>query len=136
MGDTWIYGIASDPQKMRVFREISRQRAEALSQGEIHLNDPSVMEFSELLVKLPGFCQISRWLPNDEKTFELCNVTSVFLLLEHTWGLLNTMMFNFNYSNVLFHAERNTVAVKLNEASWTEQRLYNYMYFCLIFGYF
>lgn len=60
MGDTWIYGIASDPQKMRVFREISRQRAEALSQGEIHLNDPSVMEFSELLVKLPGFCQISR----------------------------------------------------------------------------
>jgi hypothetical protein len=99
MGDTWIYGLASDPQKMRIFREISRQRANAIKSGEIQLSDPSVMEFSELLAKLP----------------------------EHTWGLLNTMMFNFNYSNRLFHAERNTAAVKLNEASWIEQRLYNYM---------
>lgn len=43
-------GIASDPQKVAIFREISRQRARALQDNSIDPNDPRFMEFRYMLI--------------------------------------------------------------------------------------
>ncbi len=33
LGDTWMYGVPSDPLKMSVYREITRARAECYQTG-------------------------------------------------------------------------------------------------------
>ena len=35
VGDTWTYGIPSDPRKMREYKIISQQRTDALSKGKV-----------------------------------------------------------------------------------------------------
>ena len=39
IGDTWIYGCASDPLKVARYREISRLREEWLTRGAFQLGD-------------------------------------------------------------------------------------------------
>ncbi len=45
IGDSWIWGAASDPHKMRVYRELVRQRNFALAEGILDPTDPRFMEF-------------------------------------------------------------------------------------------
>src|SRR5947209_4164380 len=52
-GDTWIYGISSDPTRLRLFREILRIRAKALDNGDVNATDSRFKEFSRLLLKIP-----------------------------------------------------------------------------------
>eukprot|EP00039_Didymoeca_costata_P022315 m.4244 g.4244 ORF g.4244 m.4244 type:complete len:806 (-) comp2940_c0_seq1:86-2503(-) len=53
IGDTWAYGAASDPLKLQVFREISRERVACLNSGVCDIQDVSFMRFDRLLLKIP-----------------------------------------------------------------------------------
>lgn len=88
------YATGSDPTKIRHYREMLRQRVQALETGVISASDPRFMEFSRLLVRIP----------------------------EHTWGIHNLVEDNFNYTNARFELERSGELFKLNEASWDEHR--------------
>ncbi|MDQ2712766.1 MAG: DUF5054 domain-containing protein, partial [Acidobacteriota bacterium] len=50
IGDTWIYGIGSDPGKVARYRELSRLRLEWLSRGAFKPGDPVDIAFSSKLI--------------------------------------------------------------------------------------
>lgn len=49
IGDTWIYGVASDPRKVAEYRELLRWRKAAMQQ----YGAAALARFDQLLVKLP-----------------------------------------------------------------------------------
>jgi len=53
MGDTWIYGPASDPGKVARYRELCRLRAEWLANGRLHPGDAVDMAFTSRLILMP-----------------------------------------------------------------------------------
>lgn len=96
IGDTWIRGVASDPWKTRSFREVSRQRAQALAEGRIRMSDPRVELFSRYLLKIP----------------------------EHTWGFNEGQLMMQPWDNTWFDAHVLGPSVQENKASFLEQRMY------------
>ena len=53
MGDTWIYGVASDPGKVARYRELCRLRRQWLDANRIKPGDPVDFEFSRKLILAP-----------------------------------------------------------------------------------
>ena len=53
MGDTWIYGPASDPGKVARYRELCRLRGEWLADGRIHAGDAVDLAFTSRLILMP-----------------------------------------------------------------------------------
>ena len=53
MGDTWIYGPASDPGKVARYRELCRLRGEWLADGRFHAGDAVDMAFTSRLILMP-----------------------------------------------------------------------------------
>jgi len=53
MGDTWIYGPASDPGKVARYRELCRLRAEWLADGRLHAGDAVDLAFTSRLILMP-----------------------------------------------------------------------------------
>lgn len=53
IGDTWIYGPASDPGKVARYRELCRLRQEWLSDGRLHAGDAVDMAFTSRLILMP-----------------------------------------------------------------------------------
>jgi hypothetical protein len=53
MGDTWIYGVGSDPGKVARFRELSRLRGEWLEKGRFHAGDAVDLAFARKLILAP-----------------------------------------------------------------------------------
>jgi hypothetical protein len=51
-GDTWLYGVPSDPAKVSQYRSLLRYRDSCIRAKECDLKDPRVKEFSRLLVKI------------------------------------------------------------------------------------
>ncbi len=98
IGDTWIYGVGSDPTKVRKFRELSRLRQRWIHNDRLRLSDPVDQEFSKNLLCVP----------------------------EHTWGLDNkTHLGNFqDYEASVFAKSRNLPAFQAMNESWEEQRRY------------
>jgi len=96
IGDTWIYGAASDPYKNSRFYEMLRLRNKWLQKGEADL-----------------------------KTLEKFSV-NLGLIGEHTWGLDHNVYLDdeTNIPNVKFNAVRHRSNYKMNETSWNEQREY------------
>ncbi len=45
IGDTWIYGVASDPVKLARFREVLRARSEWIAQGKLKAGDKADLAF-------------------------------------------------------------------------------------------
>eukprot|EP01084_Bolivina_argentea_P044408 81714_1 len=116
MGDTWNYGIASDPYKAAAARFAQRERAKCLSGNDkscasCTLNDFGMFNFSRLLLKN----------------------------YEHTWGGSIAGFLNFSnkngsfyyWSNEQFHQALNngndTGLITL-KAMWDEQRLWGLDY--------
>ena len=102
IGDTWIYGTASDPGKIAQFREMMSLRSSCLASGQCSLDDPQFFNFSALLLKSA----------------------------EHTWGkdikkyLHDSASWtNENFQNVIH--DKNFVDV-VN--SWVEQRQWGITY--------
>lgn len=53
IGDTWIYGPASDPGKVARYRELCRLRQEWLTAGRLHAGDAVDMAFTSRLILMP-----------------------------------------------------------------------------------
>ncbi len=53
MGDTWIYGVASDPGKIAQYRELCRLRQEWLADKRIKTGDSLDLAFASRLILIP-----------------------------------------------------------------------------------
>jgi hypothetical protein len=53
MGDTWIYGVGSDPGKVARYRELCRLRGEWLSAGKLKLGDAADLAMTRKLILAP-----------------------------------------------------------------------------------
>lgn len=98
IGDTWIHGAASDPQKVSRFRALLRSRRAWQTDGKIDPRAKEFKRFSRTLLQIP----------------------------EHTWGLdVRTHLADFeNYRTDLFNAARAQPNFQKMEASWQEQHAY------------
>ena len=103
IGDTWIYGTASDPWKTQQFYAIisTWEQSVKLSAG-LYLNDNRIHNFSRLLIKNG----------------------------EHTWGKdVKTFLNDWvNWNNDAFLAHLNTKPYQDIIASWVEQRSWGIEY--------
>jgi hypothetical protein len=98
IGDTWIYGTGTDPQKVSQFRAAARLREQFLAQGKARPDDPRIQQASRCLL----------------------------MVGEHTWGLdLKTHLADFtNYATSDMPKLRRLPNYRKMEASWQEQRDY------------
>ncbi len=98
IGDTWIHGAGSDPQKVAQFRELCRRRRSWLAAGRVSPDDRAFRAFSRALL----------------------------LVAEHTWGLDSKLHLAdyTHYGATQFRAARGQENFKRMEASWDEQRAY------------
>jgi hypothetical protein len=98
MGDTWIYGYASDYRKMAEFRAFSNMRDKCLRESWCNLRDPRVFNASRFLLKLA----------------------------EHTWGLYGVVGDGQPpyWSNDAFRAHVNDSGFRVAAQSWVEQAAY------------
>ena len=95
IGDTWIYGIASDPRKVARYREVARLRREWLDQGRLQLGDDTDMAF----------------------------LRRMLLEAEHTWGTDTKRWLDYeHYKPRDLAAMLPTEKYKLVEFSWEEKR--------------
>jgi hypothetical protein len=95
IGDTWIYGVPSDPVKLARYRELLRLRARWIAQGKFKIADSTDLKF------------LSRFA----------------LAAEHTWGTDTKTWLDFNHytpdalAEVLSQPKYQTVT-----GSWVEKR--------------
>ncbi|HEX6466398.1 MAG TPA: DUF5054 domain-containing protein, partial [Terriglobales bacterium] len=95
IGDTWIYGIASDPLKVARYRELARLRQRWLSQGALQLGDAT----------------------------DLALLRHVLLEPEHTWGTDTKTWLDFDhYKPRDLDQMLNTKNYKVVQFSWEEKR--------------
>ena len=99
IGDTWIQGVASDPWKTAVTREMMRLRSKCLESGACTMNDERFVAFSMMLLKSG----------------------------EHTWGKDIKKFLNdtTNWDNQQFHPLQYTDPKYVDVTkSWIEQRVW------------
>ena len=95
IGDTWIYGVASDPLKVARYREVARLRSAWLSQGKFRLGD----------------------------RVDIGLLRHVLLEAEHTWGADTKTWLDFDHYTPHDLAEMlDTKNYKVTEFSWAEKR--------------
>jgi hypothetical protein len=95
IGDTWIYGCASDPLKVARFREISRLREAWIAKGALHVGDATDLQL----------------------------LRHVLLAPEHTWGT-DTKTW-LDYDNLIpsdLAGKLDAKNYKVVEFSWIEKR--------------
>ncbi|HEY3742568.1 MAG TPA: DUF5054 domain-containing protein [Bryobacteraceae bacterium] len=64
IGDTWIYGIASDPTKVARYREMARLRDEWIKAGKLHVGDATDLKFLS-----PFLLEVEHTWGTDTKTW-------------------------------------------------------------------
>ena len=99
IGDTWIQGVASDPWKTALAREMMRLRSDCLDSGACSMEDERFVAFSMMLLKSG----------------------------EHTWGKdVKTFLHDTeNWYNYEFHRVQYTSPNFIDVASsWLEQRFW------------
>jgi hypothetical protein len=95
IGDTWIYGVASDPVKLARYREILRLRSEWIGQGKLQVAD----------------------------NVDLAFLAKFALAVEHTWGTDTKTWLDFDHytpdalAQMLEQPQYKTVT-----GSWVEKR--------------
>jgi hypothetical protein len=95
IGDTWIYGCASDPVKVARFREIARLREAWIAKGALQVGDATDLEL----------------------------LRHVLLEAEHTWGTDTKTWLDFdNYIPSDLAGKLDTKTYKVVEFSWIEKR--------------
>jgi hypothetical protein len=95
IGDTWIYGCASDPLKVARYREISRLRDEWIAKGAMQVGDATDLQL----------------------------LRHMLLEAEHTWGTDTKTWLDFdNYTPPDLAAKLDTKNYKVVEFSWIEKR--------------
>lgn len=98
LGDSWIHGVGSDPQKVGQYRALSRLRRQWLGTGQLTERDPRFLPFSNALLQIA----------------------------EHTWGMdEKTHLADYtHYSPQQLSTMRDAANFRLFESSWIEQRAY------------
>jgi hypothetical protein len=95
IGDTWIYGCASDPLKVARYREIARLREAWIAKGALQIGDATDLQL----------------------------LRHVLLEAEHTWGTDTKTWLDFdNYIPSDLSAKLDTKNYKVVEFSWIEKR--------------
>ncbi|HEV2135731.1 MAG TPA: DUF5054 domain-containing protein [Terracidiphilus sp.] len=95
IGDTWIYGCASDPLKVARYRAVARLRVQWIAQGRMQSGDATDVEF----------------------------LRHVLLEPEHTWGTDTKTWLDFdNYTPADLARMLDTKNYKVVEFSWIEKR--------------
>ena len=95
IGDTWIYGVASDPVKVARYREVMRLRKEWVSQGKLKVGDSTDLRLLRRLV-LPA---------------------------EHTWGVDTKRLKDYvHYTPKALARVVDSSRFKWAESSWAEKR--------------
>eukprot|EP00299_Pterocystis_sp_00344_P018300 c9142_g1_i1.p1 GENE.c9142_g1_i1~~c9142_g1_i1.p1 ORF type:complete len:752 (-),score=203.29 c9142_g1_i1:11-2236(-) len=103
MGDTWIYGVSSDPRKNAEYREMSRALSECFESAECSVTDSRIANFTRQLIKNA----------------------------EHTWGgdVKYTLYDETNWNNSDFHPLMYTAYnYQRMVGTWTEQRRFGLEY--------
>jgi hypothetical protein len=95
IGDTWIYGCASDPLKVAGYREVSRLRDAWIAQGAFQSGDAT----------------------------DLALLRKLLLEAEHTWGTDTKTWIDFdNYKPADLARVLDTKGYKVMDFSWQEKR--------------
>jgi hypothetical protein len=95
IGDTWIYGVASDPVKVARYRELSRLRRSWIASGKFQSGDAT----------------------------DIVLLRKLLLEAEHTWGTDTKTWLDFdNYIPRDLAKMLDTKNYKVVEFSWTEKR--------------
>ncbi len=95
IGDTWIYGVASDPLKVARYREVARMRQGWIERGAFRSGDAT----------------------------DLRLLRRVLLEAEHTWGTDTKTWLDFDhYTPADLATMLDTKNYKVVEFSWTEKR--------------
>jgi hypothetical protein len=95
IGDTWVYGCASDPKKVARFREVSRLREAWIARGAMQVGDETDLQL----------------------------LRHVLLEAEHTWGTDTKTWLDFeNYLPNDLAAKIDSAKYKVAEFSWIEKR--------------
>ncbi len=95
IGDTWIYGVASDPLKVARYRELSRLRRSWIASGKFHSGDAT----------------------------DIALLRRLLLEAEHTWGTDTKTWLDFdNYIPRDLAKMLDRKNYKVVEFSWTEKR--------------
>jgi hypothetical protein len=95
IGDTWIYGVASDPLKVARYRELCRQRQAWISENKFQSGD----------------------------AIDVALLRHLLLEAEHTWGTDTKTWLDFDhYTPQDLAAMLNTKNYKVVEFSWQEKR--------------
>ena len=99
IGDTWVYGCASDPVKIAQYRELSRLRREWLASGKLTAGDKTDLAWLSWLILAP----------------------------EHTWGcdIKSTLGDWGIYSPAELKAARSKPNFQKVESTWAEKRANN-----------
>lgn len=98
IGDTWMYGIASDPKKIAEFRQLTRLRNKWIKEGKLIPHSDTDIRFTSFLL----------------------------LVTEHTWGLdVKTFLKNFDkYEFDKYPLFSQSDEYKLMEKSWNEKKAF------------
>ncbi len=95
IGDTWIYGVSSDPLKLARYREVARLRQRWISQGKFRVGDAT----------------------------DVALLRQLLLEAEHTWGTDTKTWLDFdNYTPQQLAKMLDTKNYKVVEFSWAEKR--------------
>ena len=95
IGDTWIYGIPSDPVKVARYRELLRLRTEWIDQGKFQIADATDLKF----------------------------LSKFALAAEHTWGTDTKTWLDFDhYTPAALDSMLNDPKYKTVTGSWVEKR--------------
>ena len=95
IGDTWIYGVASDPVKVARYRELARLRRSWIASGKFKSGDAT----------------------------DIALLRRLLLEAEHTWGTDTKTWLDFdNYIPRDLAKMLDTKNYKVVEFSWTEKR--------------
>lgn len=97
IGDTWIYGVGTDPKKVSGYRAMLRLRNQWIADSRLQPGTDAFEGFSRNLLCVP----------------------------EHTWGMARFILNDYtNYAKPQLRALRETDLCKRVEKSWQEQRDY------------
>lgn len=95
IGDTWIYGVASDPLKVARYREVARLREKWIAQGSFHRGDAT----------------------------DVALLRRVLLEAEHTWGTDTKTWLDFdNYKPAALARMIHSKNYEVVSFSWAEKR--------------
>ena len=56
-GDKWVTGMSTDPQRLRVYREVVRARADCIASGACSRLDPEIRNMTRYLAKISEHTQ-------------------------------------------------------------------------------